>query len=284
MFTGCTGLTTAPKLSATILTEGCYDAMFRGCTSLTAVIMLNPTFPTDDYYYYDMFYDTPSTKVLFVPIGATGYSTDWMDTTWAAVNPVMVPTEEIVYKFNDEHLLETFSSNSKTESLTIPHNVTYKGNGYDVEKLSRNSLANDNKIKTLTIESGINKIEASALSGCNNLETVNIPDSVSEIDNHAFWMCRNLKNVVLPNTLKTLKPEMFVACEELQEITIPSGITTIPFRMFEGCRNLKTVNLPSTINKIQWSAFKDCESLTTINIPDGCTIHSSAFEGTTITV
>jgi hypothetical protein len=280
MFYGCTSLTTAPTLPATTLVNDCYMGMFYVCSSLTTFIMLNPTAPTN--YNSNMFVGTPSTKVLFVPISATGYSTSWCSTTWAVVNYNMVPTEEIVYKFNDEHLLETFSSNSKTESLTIPHNVTYKGNGYDVEKLSRNSLANDNKMKTLTIESGINKIEASALSGCNNLETVNIPDSVTKIDNHAFWMCRNLKNIVLPSTLTQLKPEMFVDCISLETITIPDGITKIPFRMFEGCKNLKTVNLPDTITEIQWSAFKDCVSLTEINIPDDCEVDDTAFEGTSI--
>jgi hypothetical protein len=231
-----------------------------------------------------MFNGTSSTKVLIVPIGATGYSTSWCSTTWAVVNYNMVPTDNVNYKLNDTNTIETFGSNNKTESLTIPHNVTYKGNGYDVEKVSRNSLANDNKLKTLTIESGINKIEASALSGCNNLETVYIPNSVSEIDNHAFWMCKNLKTVNLPNNLTKLKPEMFVECSSLETITIPEGITVIPFRMFESCDNLHTVNLPTTITEIQWSAFKDCKNLTTINIPSGCNVDSSAFEGTNITV
>jgi hypothetical protein len=239
--------------------------------------MLNPTATEDD----SAFYNTPSTKVLIVPFDATGYSTSWGYTTWAAVNSYL-PTEEVNYILTNNGTLYTFSSNNKSETLTIPSTLSYSGNTYSVNKVSRNSLANDNTVKTLTIESGINKIEASALSGCNNLETVSIPESVLEIDNHAFWMCKNLKNVVLPNTLKTLKPEMFVACEELQTITIPNGITKIPFRMFEGCKNLTTVNLPNTITEIQWSAFKDCISLTTINIPDGCTVDPTAFEGTNI--
>ena len=35
LFRDCTGLTQAPELPATTLTNGCYDSMFRNCTSLT---------------------------------------------------------------------------------------------------------------------------------------------------------------------------------------------------------------------------------------------------------
>ena len=282
MLDTCSSLTTAPELPAATLAENCYSGMFAYCPNLTTVIMLNPTAPPNSSNHIsDMFFGTPSTKVLIVPIDATGYSTSWAGTTWSAVNSYL-PTEEINYVLTNNETLYTYSSNNKVEELRIPSEVTYQGNTYLVNKVSRNSLANDYKMKTLTIESGINKIEASALSGCNNLETVNIPATVSKIDNHAFWMCKKLKNIELPSNLRTLKPEMFVACEELQEITIPDGITTIPFRMFEGCRNLTTVNLPDTITEIQWSAFKDCVNLTTINKPDGCTVDPTAFEGTNI--
>ena len=37
MFSGCTGLTTAPELPATSLAESCYSDMFSGCTGLTTI-------------------------------------------------------------------------------------------------------------------------------------------------------------------------------------------------------------------------------------------------------
>ena len=40
MFSGCTGLTTAPTLPATTLAEACYYSMFAGCTSLNSVTCL----------------------------------------------------------------------------------------------------------------------------------------------------------------------------------------------------------------------------------------------------
>ena len=40
MFYGCTSLTTAPELPATILADDCYGYMFYGCTSLNYIKML----------------------------------------------------------------------------------------------------------------------------------------------------------------------------------------------------------------------------------------------------
>ena len=55
MFFGCTGLTQAPTLSATALTEACYAGMFFGCTALTQA----PTLPATtlaNHCYDSMFY------------------------------------------------------------------------------------------------------------------------------------------------------------------------------------------------------------------------------------
>jgi len=43
MFLGCTSLTTAPALPATILANNCYQNMFYGCTSLTTAPELPAT-------------------------------------------------------------------------------------------------------------------------------------------------------------------------------------------------------------------------------------------------
>jgi len=37
MFNGCTSLTTAPDLTASTLTQCCYESMFEGCTNLKSV-------------------------------------------------------------------------------------------------------------------------------------------------------------------------------------------------------------------------------------------------------
>ena len=54
MFTGCTGLTSAPELPATTLATYCYYSMFNGCTGLTSAPEL-PATTLAIYCYYNMF-------------------------------------------------------------------------------------------------------------------------------------------------------------------------------------------------------------------------------------
>ena len=59
MFRGCTNLTQAPELSATILNDYCYGFMFQNCTSLNQAPELPATTLANDCYNY-MFYGCTS--------------------------------------------------------------------------------------------------------------------------------------------------------------------------------------------------------------------------------
>ena len=52
MFSGCTSLTTAPKLPATTLAKDCYMYMFHGCTKLTTAPKLPATTLAENCYEY----------------------------------------------------------------------------------------------------------------------------------------------------------------------------------------------------------------------------------------
>ena len=54
MFSGCTGLTSAPELPATTLASSCYNSMFSGCTGLTSAPEL-PATKLANYCYRNMF-------------------------------------------------------------------------------------------------------------------------------------------------------------------------------------------------------------------------------------
>ena len=81
MFAGCTGLTRAPQLPATQLTEGCYHRLFDSCTSLETA----PTLPAKKlagFCYSNMF--TGCTNLKYVKCLATDISADicldgWME-------------------------------------------------------------------------------------------------------------------------------------------------------------------------------------------------------------
>ena len=61
LFKGCTSLTKAPELSATVLADDCYNNMFHDCTSLTTAPELPATTLTR-YCYSGMFYNCTSLK------------------------------------------------------------------------------------------------------------------------------------------------------------------------------------------------------------------------------
>lgn len=81
MFQGCTSLTTAPELPAEILTDYCYRLMFSGCTSLTTAPEL-PATVLAQHCYSNMFNGCTSLnyiKCLAISISATNCTYYWVN-------------------------------------------------------------------------------------------------------------------------------------------------------------------------------------------------------------
>ena len=87
MFSGCTSLTTAPKLPATTLTAGCYYSMFNGCTSLTSAYV-KAAFIEENDECGSMFNDCTATGAVLhtapgskasweIVMGTYGYWDNW---------------------------------------------------------------------------------------------------------------------------------------------------------------------------------------------------------------
>ena len=72
MFSGCTGLTTAPELPATTLVESCYLNMFHGCTGLTAAPELPATMLANSCYMWMFSNCTGLTTAPELPAGKNG--------------------------------------------------------------------------------------------------------------------------------------------------------------------------------------------------------------------
>ncbi len=116
------------------------SSAFYNCSSLDSVICLAETAPT---LFYSVFSSTPSTKTLTYPCGATGYSTNWGNTTWASVNEDCPPSLEFTqgdYTFvsNNPEIFEvavkTYNNTTAT-STVIPATVTHEGITYNVTSI-----------------------------------------------------------------------------------------------------------------------------------------------------
>jgi len=73
MFNGCTGLTSAPRLPATTLASSCYRYMFAYCRGLTTVPELPATTLAGSCYYYMFAYCTGLTTVPELPATTLAY-------------------------------------------------------------------------------------------------------------------------------------------------------------------------------------------------------------------
>ena len=96
MFSGCTGLTSAPELPATTLASACYRSMFYGCTGLTSAPELPATTLAGNCYRY-IFYGCTNISLIKVNFTAWGTQTNsWVDgvaSTGAFYKPSSLPEE-----------------------------------------------------------------------------------------------------------------------------------------------------------------------------------------------
>ena len=96
MFSGCTGLTSAPELPATTLAVGCYNSMFYGCTGLTSAPEL-PATKLAPSCYINMFYGCTKLSLIKVHFTAWGSQTSkWVSnvaSTGTFYKPRALPEE-----------------------------------------------------------------------------------------------------------------------------------------------------------------------------------------------
>ena len=101
MFSGCTGLTSAPELPATTLAGLCYYSMFSGCTGLTSAPEL-PATTLAGRCYRSMFSGCTNMALIKVNFTAWGSQTNsWVDgvaSTGAFYKPTALPEEYGVSK------------------------------------------------------------------------------------------------------------------------------------------------------------------------------------------
>ena len=282
-FLDCTTLTSI-SLPHGIKTIG--DKAFSGCTGLSE-LELPETVKTIGTR---AFYGCSGITEITIPASVTSigtqifYSCDNLNTVY--YNSTYVNASN---PFLAEKSIETVVFGGSR----VPANIAY----------------NNNYLKTVIIQDGVQYVDDYAFYGCTNLASVVIGNSVTRIDPYAFQNCKSLTSITIPDSVTSIGSYAFSGCAGLTSITIPDSVTSIEYRAFYNCTNLKKVyyagtvedwckisfsdydsspmrydadlylngelvtevEIPDTITKIKKYAFYSFTSLTSITIPDSVT-------------
>ena len=189
--------------------------------------------------------------------------------------------------------------------------LTFSGSG-KLTKNWKNSI-NEQEVKKVVIQNGIDAIGYNAFYNCTNLTSIEIPSSVTSIKAWAFENCTSLASIEISSSVTTIDALAFENCTSLTSIEvadnneqycsangilfnknkdtiivypagkqgnyqIPDYVTTIGRYAFGYCKHLTSIEIPSSVTSIGGLAFSSCGSLTNIEIPNSViTIGFQAF-------
>ena len=169
-----------------------------------------------------------------------------------------------------ELTLDRFYACDKLKSITIPSGVSHIdggsfGNCSSLEQISvdAGNSSFDSRLQcNAIIERATNKLVA----GC---QTTIIPASVTIIGRDAFWGQWNISGMDLPESVTTIEEDAFVYCKNLWSINLPKGLTTIGKDAFCGC-NLNEVIVQNPVPVVLENAntFSNSTNATLI-VPTG---------------
>jgi len=147
------------------------------------------------------------------------------------------------------------------------------------------SSANNTKLTSVTIGSGVTTIGNYAFQNCTGLTgNLTIPNSVTSIGNYAFGGCSGLTgNLVIPNSVMSIGGNAFSGCSGLTgNLVIPNSVTSLGTSAFVNCSGLTSVTIGSGVPSIGQYTFQYCSGLTSVTIGSGVTsIGTWAFSGCT---
>ena len=170
-----------------------------------------------------------------------------------------------------------------TAFLNIQNNKLYiAGSGDTYNYINRYSpwIEQEDKIRAVEIENGINKIGNGFFYNNVHIEQINLSDRVFDIGLYAFYNCKQLKEIVLPKYIEYIHYKTFENCENLENVTLPEYLENIEEYAFKGCSKLKKLE-SNSLNQIFESAFENCTSLEQIKCNGIKAIDSSAFKNCT---
>ncbi|MDR1847004.1 MAG: leucine-rich repeat protein [Bacteroidales bacterium] len=154
-------------------------------------------------------------------------------------------------------------ANIINEHLTIPSNVSYNSNVYNITGIAYCAFAWCNGLQSITIPNMIKSIDKLAFGYCNNLTTLNFNAINAEF--HSI--------VSLPHSPGTEGEirflPVFKGCNSLTEVNIGDSVKKIPANFINNCTGLNTISIPDNVDTIGNEAFRDCPNLIHISLGSG---------------
>ena len=143
-------------------------------------------------------------------------------------------------------------TNCSFESVTIPSNIRKIG----YYAFSTDNYEYENKLKELTIMTGVETIGESAFAGCPITGTLNIPETVREIKYEAF-VGTKITGLNIADGVETIGERAFDECVELEgsTIVVPESVALVGRSAFYGVTKPLTVEFRNRNIKLQEAPY-----------------------------
>ena len=190
----------------------------------------------DGQHYVKVFYDREAAafkaqdvKDMYVPMtfrNGAPYEqrnalSDYFKEGWDILDPSLysLETEGLLYEVTDPDALvcEVVKITEKKEEITIPATVRMGGQTYTVTAVGARAFQNDNTVRRVTVEKGVQRIGDFAFNTCLSLPEVFLPSPVKEIAQGAFAYSP-FTRIYLGRGLKSVGRHAFRYCEHIGEV------------------------------------------------------------------
>ncbi len=143
------------------------------------------------------------------------------------------------YVILDDGTVEIRSYTGNRRYVSVPYMI----DGRVVSSIGDFAFSGQQRIREITLPSGITYIGCYAFELCDELRTITIPAGVQTIDDYAFTKAVRLRNVIFESgsMLHSLGDGVFSFCINLDEIILPKSLERVNGSAFFGTSSLKNI-------------------------------------------
>lgn len=183
------------------------------------------------------------------------------------------PLEEVVIPDTVKSLgVSVFMNCDKLKSITIGSGLESIGGNcfYGLSALETFRISEENQnfksVKGMLLSKDGSKLIQYAATG--NTEFV-LPEGVTVIEASACYGMP-FNKIIIPDTVVSIGDKAFENCTKAETVYVPSSVNTMGYGVFYGCTSLKTATIDAQVTKIE-AVFHYCTSLTDITFSETIT-------------